>query len=210
MARTDTRSNSRSSLESWDADLAPSEPSLPALGLRAFLSSWDTGFSVQCCGRELYRVEEAAGGLWSYHLRHAWGGLHWTCDGCSRTYALAGLARGFGAPSMVDLARVPEGTTPLSPLQAHLLDVCLGREAAIWEKSVDLIRAASEEDRPELAAAALLLRSELQRQKAHTLRLIAREHGLDGFDEDTRIFRDASGGGGILWGSPCARLTAQP
>lgn len=101
---------------------------------------------------------------------------------------------------MVDLGRVPEGTSPLSPLQTHLLDVCLERDDAIWEASVDLIRAADEADQPALAQAALLLRSELQRRKLHTLRMIAWEHGLDGFPEGARIFRDEKGGGWILWG----------
>lgn len=167
---------------------------------RSSLESWGDGFVVSCCGHECYRVEEAAAGLWSYHLRHAWGGMSFTCPTCGRTCALAGLTRGHGAPSLVDLARIPEGTTPLSPLQAHLLDVCLARDDALWEKSMDLVRVAEEADQPALFGAALLLRAELQRQKAHTLRMIAWEHGLDGFDGDTRIFRDADGGGWILWG----------
>ena len=166
---------------------------------RSFLESWGDGFVVSCCGHECYRVEEAAAGLWSYHLRHAWGGMAFTCPECGRTYALAGLTRGHGAPSLVDLARVPENVTPLSPLQTHLLDVCLARDDALWEKSMDLMRAADEADQPALFDAALLLRAELQRQKAHTLRMIAWEHGLDGFPGDTRIFRDAEGGGWILW-----------
>lgn len=183
-------------------------------------------FRVVCC-QELLRVEGADASLWSYHLRHAWGGLIQTCRGCGASYALSGHARAYGLPDVVDLARLDSpGISPLTPLQAHLLDVALRAEDAIWERTAQDERVAVYCQHPEakpgavevlchyfghdadpstvdpaaLRAGALRLRSWLQAQKRTTLRLIAAEHGHpDGFPLGTRIFRDADRKGWIQW-----------
>lgn len=105
------------------------------------------GFRVVCLCQdepiELARVENAAETLWSWNLRHAWGGRTHTCPACKATYAYSGSTKGVGTPDVVDLARIePERTTRLSRLQSAFLDVALERDDAIWEVGARLIREA--------------------------------------------------------------------
>lgn len=112
--------------------------------MSATLEATERGFVVRCgCEdppRELYRVEGADQGLWSYHLRHARGGLFWRCV-CGSSYALAGLVGGYGAPAVVDLGDVDlERCSPLPRLALLVLDVANKRDDAVWERSAEAIR----------------------------------------------------------------------
>lgn len=96
-----------------------------------------------CSEVELRRVEGAAETLWSYHLRHARGGLHMTCPACGAVYALAGRVEGRGLPDVVDLARVDLERCSALPRWALLLfDVANQRDDAVWERSAEAIRQA--------------------------------------------------------------------
>lgn len=151
-------------------------------------------FRVLCCGRILFDVQEAAAGLWSYHLRHAWGGMGFTCRDCRHTYVLSGTMLGVGSPDVVDLARLDHSRLrPLTALQTHLLDVALERDEACWLRSMDDLKASvaaeGEVARHGRWHAAILIRARLQWAKQLTLDLIAREHGFDGAPSGARIFR---------------------
>ena len=102
---------------------------------------------------ELARVEGAEATLWSWHLRHAWGGTAHLCGGCGGRYAYSGLI-GPGEPGaldVVDAKRIDTSSgrySPLSRIQAHLLDVALERDDAVWLSSVDLISEAKLLEQP--------------------------------------------------------------
>ena len=176
-------------------------------------------FRVTCCEVELFRAEGAAETLWSYHLRHAWGGTAHHCPRCAHVYAYAGLVSDpqAGAIDVVDLGAVDVSSPrylELDAIECHLLDTALERDHAVWLRSIDDVRQAqtlakradacarpalAEQYRARATVAgtqALLLRQGLQKRKAITLALLARERGYsDGWPQGARVFRDLAGRG---------------
>ena len=155
-----------------------------------------------CTGewKPLLEVEEAAEEFSSWNYCHGLGGLSLECTDCCVTYVLGGRVDRFGLPDLIEareLYQIPR--VELTRLQRRCLDISLTAEETLWNKGMDLVRAANHAG--DIAAseglweAAKLLRGALQREKRETLRAILLEHGIDDVPENLRIARTSDGKG---------------
>jgi len=147
-------------------------------------------------------VVGAANHCLSWNYRHAWGGVGLTCPPCDRTYYLGGRVDAYGTPDLIeDTELASVDSLSLTPLQRRTLDISLVAEEALWQKEMDLVRAAVAEGDPDRAAGlyegARIMRGALNHQKALTLQVILEEHGIKGLPSRLRIARTFNGGGAI-------------
>ena len=150
---------------------------------------------------DLARVDDAEGDFWSWNLKHGLGGFSLQCTECEDTYTLGARVTGQGLPDLIPvdtLGQIPR--VELTPLQRRTLDISLVAEEALWQKSMDLVRAANlagglEGEGIRRVAEAIL--GTMQKEKILTLRAILSEHGFEGLPETLRIARTFEGSGCI-------------
>lgn len=148
----------------------------------------------------LMEVEGSSDGFTSWNYCHGLGGLSLQCTSCLNTYVLGGQVEGHGLPDLIsapELYQIPR--LELTRLQRRALDISLTAEETLWQKSMDLVKAANHAGDTEhgeaLWLAAKLLRGALHREKRETLRAILLEHGIDGVPSSLRIARTGDGKG---------------
>ena len=155
-----------------------------------------------CTGewKPLLEVEEAAEEFSSWNYCHGLGGLSLECTDCYVTYVLGGRVDRFGLPDLIEareLYQIPR--VELTRLQRRCLDISLTAEETLWNKGMDLVRAANHAGDSAasegLWEAARLLRGALQREKRETLRAILLEHNIDDVPSSLRIARTSDGKG---------------